>query len=146
MTPEALAMMDSMMGEAVRIGTAKRAEVPGWQAAGKTGTSQDFRDAWFCGFTAHLVTVVWVGNDDNSPTKHASGSNLPVQIWSQYMTAAHRGVPVASLPGVNAQTLAADASPSRGDDRGLWSGGHQVRDLPAPLRAPIRFLKGLFGG
>ena len=67
-------------------------------AAGKTGTSQDFRDAWFIGYTANLVTGVWLGNDDNSPTKKATGGGLPVEVWTRFMRAAHQGVPVAALP------------------------------------------------
>src|SRR5690606_21404509 len=86
---EPLGMMNRMMAETLRIGTARRAEIGGWPAAGKTGTSQDYRDAWFVGYTANLVTAVWLGNDDNSPTKRASGSGMPVQIWSRFMTAAH---------------------------------------------------------
>jgi penicillin-binding protein 1A len=62
-------MMNAMMQETLLSGTARKAEIPGWPAAGKTGTSQDFRDAWFIGYTANLVTGVWLGNDDNSPTK-----------------------------------------------------------------------------
>src|SRR6202012_5477280 len=62
-----------------------KAELPGWQAAGKTGTSQDFRDAWFIGYTSNLVTGVWLGNDDNSPTKKATGGGLPVEIWTRFM-------------------------------------------------------------
>ena len=57
--------------------------MPGWPAAGKTGTSQDFRDAWFIGYTAHLVTGVWLGNDDGTPTKTVTGGSLPVEIWSR---------------------------------------------------------------
>jgi penicillin-binding protein 1A len=72
--------------------------LPGWQAAGKTGTSQDWRDAWFVGYTSHLVTGVWLGNDDGEPTKHVSGGSLPVDIWSRFMRAAHQGVPIAALP------------------------------------------------
>ena len=67
-------------------------------AAGKTGTSQDFRDAWFIGYTANLVTGVWLGNDDNSPTKKATGGGLPVEVWTRFMRTAHQGVPVAGLP------------------------------------------------
>jgi penicillin-binding protein 1A len=93
-----IAMMNGMMQQTLTIGTAKKASLPGWQAAGKTGTSQDFRDAWFIGYTPHLVTSVWLGNDDNSPTKHVTGGSLPVDIWSQFMRTAHQGVPVASLP------------------------------------------------
>ncbi|MCC3245897.1 PBP1A family penicillin-binding protein [Methylocystis sp. WRRC1] len=95
--PQYVAMMNTMMQETLLTGTARKAELPGWQAAGKTGTSQDFRDAWFVGYTSRLVTGVWLGNDDNSPTKKASGGNLPVEIWSRYMTIAHKGVPVAGL-------------------------------------------------
>jgi penicillin-binding protein 1A len=96
-----VAMMNVMMQETLLTGTARKAELPGWQAAGKTGTSQDFRDAWFIGYTSRLVTGVWLGNDDSSPTKKASGGNLPVEIWSRYMGIAHRGLQVAGLPAGN---------------------------------------------
>lgn len=97
--PHYVAEMDQMMGQTLVIGTAKKAELPpGWMAAGKTGTSQDFRDAWFIGYTAHLVTGVWFGNDDNSPTKKATGGGLPVDVWSRFMKVAHQGVPPAPLP------------------------------------------------
>src|SRR5579884_2509287 len=97
--PAHLAMMNTMMQETLLSGTARRASIPGWQAAGKTGTSQDFRDAWFVGYTSHLVAGVWLGNDDNSPTNKASGGTLPVEIWSRFMRAAHQGVPPQPLPG-----------------------------------------------
>jgi penicillin-binding protein 1A len=96
--PRNVAAMNTMMQETLRSGTAHKAELPGWMAAGKTGTSQDFRDAWFIGYTANLVTGVWLGNDDNSPTKKATGGGLPVEIWTRFMKAAHQGVPVAALP------------------------------------------------
>jgi penicillin-binding protein 1A len=97
--PNHVAMMTTMMQETLLTGTARKASVPGWHAAGKTGTSQDWRDAWFIGYTSHLVAGVWLGNDDNSPTKKASGGNLPVEIWSRFMRAAHQGVPPQPLPG-----------------------------------------------
>src|ERR1700754_3287130 len=96
--PRHVAMMNAMMQETLISGTARKAEIPGWIAAGKTGTSQDFRDAWFVGYTANLVTGVWLGNDDNSPTKKATGGGLPVEVWTRFMRIAHQGVPVASLP------------------------------------------------
>jgi penicillin-binding protein 1A len=96
--PQYVAMMNQMMQETLLTGTARKAELPGWQAAGKTGTSQDWRDAWFVGYTSYLVAGVWLGNDDGSPTKKVSGGNLPVEIWSRFMKAAHAGVPVAGLP------------------------------------------------
>ena len=97
--PTHLGMMNYMLSETLVRGTGKRAQLDKWPAGGKTGTSQDFRDAWFAGFTSNLTTVVWVGNDDNSPTKRASGGNLPAQIWKSFMEEAHRGIPIADLPG-----------------------------------------------
>jgi penicillin-binding protein 1A len=97
--PRYVGMMNEMMQQTLTIGTAKQAALPGWQAAGKTGTSQDFRDAWFIGYTANLVTGVWLGNDDGTPTKHVTGGGMPVEIWSRFMRGAHQGVPVAALPG-----------------------------------------------
>src|SRR5262249_30600693 len=97
--PAYVAMMNSMLRETMLTGTARKAELPGWEAAGKTGTSQDFRDAWFVGYTSHLIAGVWLGNDDDSPTKKVSGGNLPVAIWSRFMQAAHQGVPPQPLPG-----------------------------------------------
>jgi penicillin-binding protein 1A len=94
-----VAMMNAMMRETVTSGTARRADLPGWPVAGKTGTSQDFRDAWFVGFTSQLVTGVWLGNDDNTPTKRITGGGLPVEIWSQFMKAAHRGKQPSDLAG-----------------------------------------------
>ncbi len=98
--PRYVAMMNAMMHETLVSGTARKADLPGWPAAGKTGTSQDFRDAWFIGYTSHLVAGVWLGNDDNTPTRKATGGGLPVEIWSRFMRTAHQGVAPVSLPGV----------------------------------------------
>jgi penicillin-binding protein 1A len=117
--PHYVAMMNTMMQETLLSGTAHKAELPGWQAAGKTGTSQDFRDAWFIGYTSNLVTGVWLGNDDNSPTKKATGGGLPVEIWTRFMRAAHQGVPVAALPNSQSPGFFAQAAPLTG---GLMSG------------------------
>ncbi len=97
--PRYVAMMNAMMQETIRVGTARKGQLPGWQSAGKTGTSQDFRDAWFVGYTAHLVTGVWLGNDNSSPTRRATGGGIPVDIWARFMRTAHQGVTVAALPG-----------------------------------------------
>jgi penicillin-binding protein 1A len=99
--PRYVGMMNTMMRETLVSGTARRADLPGWLAAGKTGTSQDFRDAWFIGYTSRLVTGVWLGNDDNSPTKKAVGGGLPVEIWSRFMRTAHQGIAPSALPGLS---------------------------------------------
>ena len=65
--------MNDMLQATVEMGTATKAAIAGWPAGGKTGTSQNFRDAWFIGYTANLTAGVWVGNDSDAPTKHAAG-------------------------------------------------------------------------
>src|SRR5205085_4255037 len=94
-----VAMMNQMMQETLTSGTARKASLAGFPAAGKTGTSQDYRDAWFIGYTGHLIAGVWLGNDDNTPTKKLTGGGMPVDIWSRFMKAAHQGLPNADLPG-----------------------------------------------
>ncbi len=97
-SPEIVGMMNAMMSETLTEGTARKAAF-GWPAAGKTGTSQKSRDAWFVGYTANLTTGVWFGNDDGSPMKKVTGGALPALAWHEFMAAAHEGVPVARLPG-----------------------------------------------
>jgi penicillin-binding protein 1A len=133
--PRYVGMMNAMMRETLQVGTAQKAQLPGWQAAGKTGTSQDFRDAWFIGYTGHLVTGVWLGNDDSSPTKRMTGGGLPVEIWSRVMKAGHQGVAVAALPGLT-------STPSLASIFGQWSpatptGSVPTASAPAPLPPPI---------
>ena len=97
--PNVVAMMNAMMRDTFLIGTARKGEIPGWESAGKTGTSQDFRDAWFVGYTGALVTGVWLGNDDGEPTKRVSGGNLPVEVWNRFMTVALKGTAPVPVPG-----------------------------------------------
>jgi penicillin-binding protein 1A len=79
--------------------TGRSAALPGRLAAGKTGTSQDNRDAWFVGYTGNEVAGVWFGNDDNTPTDGAAGGNFAAIAWRNYMAAAESGTPPAPLPG-----------------------------------------------
>lgn len=95
---DVIGMMNAMMAQTVSDGTARRAAF-GWPAAGKTGTTQNARDAWFVGYTANLTTGVWFGNDDGEATKNMTGGSLPAMAWNEFMAAAHEGVPVAQLPG-----------------------------------------------
>ncbi|MBO9557386.1 MAG: PBP1A family penicillin-binding protein [Caulobacter sp.] len=90
-------MMVKMMKKVVEVGTAKRAAF-GRPAAGKTGTSQNWRDAWFVGFTPDYVTGVWVGNDDDRPMNKVVGGDIPASIWRRYMLAAHEGLAVRDFP------------------------------------------------
>jgi penicillin-binding protein 1A len=96
-SPIAVREMLDVMTATVDWGTGKHAQIDR-PAAGKTGTSQNFRDAWFIGLTAQLVTGVWVGNDDNKPMNKVTGGSLPVDIWHVYMMEALAGIPAAPLP------------------------------------------------
>jgi penicillin-binding protein 1A len=96
-SPIAVREMLDVMTATVDWGTGKHAQIDR-PVAGKTGTSQNFRDAWFIGLTAQLVTGVWVGNDDNKPMNKVTGGSLPVDIWHDYTVEALAGVPPAPLP------------------------------------------------
>ncbi|QDZ12329.1 transglycosylase domain-containing protein [Devosia ginsengisoli] len=96
--PNILAEMNDMLETAVEVGTGRSANVGGWEFAGKTGTSQNARDALFVGYTSAMVTGVWLGNDNDTKTT-LSGGNVPAAIWSQFMTKAHAGKTIAPIPG-----------------------------------------------
>src|SRR6056297_1347846 len=87
-----------MMHQVVHGGTGNRAKLPDREAAGKTGTTQAARDAWFLGFTADYVAGVWMGYDDNTPLTGVTGGGLPAEIWHETMVRVHEGVPPKPLP------------------------------------------------
>ena len=89
--------LTEMLYGVVTSGTGRAALIPPHEAAGKTGTTQDYRDAWFVGFTADYVTTVWVGNDDSSPMKGVTGGSIPATIWHDIMAYAEKGLPARPL-------------------------------------------------
>lgn len=95
----ALAYMVNMMRGVVDGGTGGRAKVAGYDLAGKTGTTSDYRDAWFVGYTGGFVTAVWVGQDDNGAMRRITGGNVPAAVWKDYMTAALPRLKVQPIPG-----------------------------------------------
>ncbi|WP_072396596.1 PBP1A family penicillin-binding protein [Hyphomicrobium sp. CS1GBMeth3] len=117
-SPAAVAAMDDLLGAVVTDGTGRRAAIRGRRVAGKTGTSQDYRDAWFIGYTDELTAGVWVGNDDGRAMKKVVGGTLPAEIWREVMTAAvERTHPFSSPTGtvgdVESVTKALDEARSR---------------------------------
>ena len=109
--------MNRMMSGTIEDGTARNANF-GWPAAGKTGTTQNSRDAWFVGYTADLTTGVWFGNDDGAPTGNVTGGSLPALAWRQFMEVAQKGRVVRQLPDMgplvagHALPALTDATPS----------------------------------
>jgi penicillin-binding protein 1A len=102
--------MAGMMSHVVSEGTARRAALDGIPTAGKTGTTNAYRDAWFVGYTGNFTCAVWYGNDDYSPTNRMTGGSLPAQTWHDIMVAAHEGVEIKELPGVGTGTKVPAAS------------------------------------
>ena len=98
MSEDEAKQMNAMLYEVVQEGTGRGASLGAREVAGKTGTTQDYRDAWFIGYTPDLVAGVWVGNDDFSPMKGVTGGGLPAQIWRGFMTAALKNTPLTPLP------------------------------------------------
>ena len=97
--------MSTMMQDVVLTGTGRRATLGDRPSAGKTGTSQSFRDAWYIGYTADYTAGVWVGNDDDSPMDNVTGGGLPASVWQRFMTRVHEGLPVQALTAPAPRTL-----------------------------------------
>lgn len=148
---QGLSGMNQMLAAVIARGTGRKALLAAHAAGGKTGTSQGFRDALFVGHTAHLTTGVWMGNDDNKPTKKLTGGGLPASVWHDFMETAHRDLQPKPLPGYSGGALAAFAPetlpvptrrPSLGRDGATDNGARQLvrrlfhRDEQAP-RPPV---------
>ncbi|HUH83618.1 MAG TPA: PBP1A family penicillin-binding protein, partial [Stellaceae bacterium] len=134
--PGLVTAMNAMLAGVIAHGTGRAAALDR-PAAGKTGTTQDFHDAWFVGYTADLVAGVWLGNDDNSAMNHVTGGSLPANTWHAFMIAATQGMPIRPLPAPGAPptpTQVASAKPSGGGIgaffRSIFGGSSHH---PAPL-------------
>ncbi len=129
--------MTRLMSEVTATGTGKAARLEDRPTAGKTGTTQDFHDAWFVGFTADLVCGVWIGNDDNKPMVKATGGTLPARMFHAFMTDAEQGLPVRPLTG---SALMASAEQPATEQA---TPAAEEKSKPDTFQ---RLLNGLFGG
>ncbi|WP_438750971.1 transglycosylase domain-containing protein [Pararhizobium sp. O133] len=132
--PAVVSEMNRMMVGVIDHGTGKAARLKGWQAAGKSGTTQSFRDALFVGFTNNLTTGIWFGNDDGKSMKKVTGGGLPAKAWHDYMTAAHEGLspaPIFGLGGIQPTFDGGQASPESIEN--VISGGSLDEFPQAPV-------------
>jgi penicillin-binding protein 1A len=125
--------MNMMMNKVVEEGTGKRAILDGIKAAGKTGTTNAYRDAWFVAFTGNYIAGVWFGNDDYSALNRMTGGSLPAQTWHSIMEYAHQGVELKQIPGLGPATTAVAARPAPTVAAAPAKTGEAVAQRPAIL-------------
>ena len=127
-----LTYMNQMMRQVLVSGSGAGARVAGYDLAGKTGTTSDYRDAWFVGYTGGFVAAVWVGKDNNTPMRAVTGGTFPARIWKSFMTGTLPRLRVANIPGGEP---AAQTAPASGDPIGdLLEGG--ASSAPPPPSPP----------
>ena len=124
--------MNQMLRGVITSGTARAAAIEGYDLAGKTGTTSDYKDAWFVGYTGGFVTAVWVGRDDNTPMRRVTGGGAPAAIWRQFMAAA--------LPRLDVQRIPDGPAMPEGWQEGLQAPGQD------PIGDILDGIGGLFGG
>jgi penicillin-binding protein 1A len=142
-SPEHISALTEMLVAVVESGTGRGARLAR-PAAGKTGTSQNYRDAWFVGFTSELVTGVWMGNDNGRPMKKVTGGRLPAQLWQAFMFDAHAGKPAKPLPSLipwrQRETVVAGNSPQHGEP--VTAGSSAPADSPSFWQRMMRVFDG----
>ncbi len=132
-----LSYMNYMMRSVMSQGTGRGAAIAGYDLAGKTGTTSDYKDAWFVGYTGGFVTAVWVGKDDNKPMKGVSGGQSPAAIWKAFMSAALPRLSVGAIPaGPNPPANMGDPIGDLLEGMGEWFQGSGADTPPVEGAAP----------
>ncbi len=109
--------MNFLLSKVPEEGTGRRAALPGIRTAGKTGTTDSYRNAWYVGYSGNFVSAVWLGNDDYSPTSNMTGGSLPAMIWHEIMSYAHQGVEIRPIPGLPPMDKPAAPAPAVAQNR-----------------------------
>ena len=134
LTPEATLAMNTILSQVPEWGTGRRAALTMTKTAGKTGTTQAYRDAWFVGYTGNYVAAVWMGNDDFSPTRRLTGGSVPAMTWQRLMTYAHQNIELKPIPGIEqpiSEDAIADATAGSGEEEA------KEKDRPKALTAAM---------
>jgi penicillin-binding protein 1A len=111
LSQQVAADMNFLLSKVPEEGTGKRAALPGIRSAGKTGTTDAYRNAWYVGYTGNMVAAVWLGNDDYSPTNNMTGGSLPAMVWHEVMSYAHQGLEIKPIHGLTPLEPAPGAAP-----------------------------------
>ena len=138
-----IAEMNNLLKEVVAGGTARAAQLDGVVAAGKTGTTNAYRDAWFDGFTGNYVCTVWFGNDDDTSMNNMTGGSLPARTWHEIMAYAHQGIELKNPYGVSEIPPISASAAARANEQGAQRrpatlsrrSGEAIMNVEAQLRA-----------
>ncbi len=133
LSEKAIQSMNSIMVQIPETGTARRAALPGIRSAGKTGTTQAYKDAWYIGYTGNYTAAVWLGNDDSTPTKNMTGGSLPAMTWQRLMAYAHQNIELKPIPGVEHPFVEKPAQPVAEASKP----GTEAKAEPAPERPRV---------
>ncbi len=129
LSDQAVSSMNTILAQVPEWGTGKRAAIPGMRVAGKTGTTQSYRDAWFVGFTGNYVAAVWFGNDDFHATEKLTGGILPAMTWQRLMAYAHQNIDLLPIPGLEQPFPVKEEKPAKEPEKAKEGEAKELEDL-----------------